>query len=48
VVATIAWTAAVTYLILKLVATLVELRVDEEDETVGLDLTSHEESGYNL
>ena len=24
------------------------LRVNEEDETVGLDLTAHEESGYNL
>lgn len=48
VVATIAWTALVTFLILKLVALFVELRVNEEDETVGLDLTAHEESGYNL
>jgi len=48
VVTTIAWTALVTYLILKLVAVFVELRVNEEDETVGLDLTAHEESGYNL
>ncbi len=45
---TLAWTAGVTYLILKLVAVFVELRVNEEDETVGLDLTSHGESGYNL
>jgi len=45
---TIAWTALITYLILKLVALFVELRVNEEDETVGLDLTAHEESGYNL
>ncbi len=48
VVAVIAWTVVVTYLILKLVAIFVELRVNEEDETVGLDLTAHEESGYNL
>lgn len=48
VVTTIAWTALITYLILKLVALFVELRVNEEDETVGLDLTAHEESGYNL
>ena len=48
VVATITWTAFATYLILKLVSNFVELRVTEEDETVGLDLTAHEESGYNL
>lgn len=48
VVTAIAWTALITYLILKLVALFVELRVNEEDETVGLDLTAHEESGYNL
>jgi len=30
------------------VSNFVELRVTEEDETVGLDLTAHEESGYNL
>ncbi len=48
VVATVAWTAVVTFVILKVVAMVVELRVNEEDETVGLDLTAHEESGYNL
>ncbi len=48
IVATLVWTAAVTFVILKLVSLLVELRVNEEDETVGLDITAHEESGYNL
>ena len=48
VLATIAWTAIATWLILKLVSLFVSLRVDEEQETIGLDLTSHEESGYNL
>jgi Amt family ammonium transporter len=48
VVATVAWTALATFLILKLVGVFVELRVNEEDETVGLDLTAHEESGYNF
>ena len=48
VVATITWTAFATYLILKLLSIFVELRVNEEDEIVGLDLTAHEESGYNL
>ena len=48
VVATIGWTAAVTFAILKLIAMFVDLRVDEEEETEGLDLVSHEEKGYNL
>ncbi len=48
VVATVTWTALVTWLILKLVSRFVELRVNEEDEIVGLDLSAHEESGYNL
>jgi len=48
VLATVAWTAAVTFAILKGVGIFVSLRVDEEDEVVGLDLTAHEESGYNL
>ena len=46
--ATAGWTALMTWLILKAVGTVVNLRVSEEDETMGLDITSHEESGYNL
>ncbi len=46
--ATAAWTAIVTFVILKLVNSFVELRVNEEEETEGLDLVSHEEKGYNL
>ncbi len=48
VIATVGWTALLTFVILKVVGLLVTLRVDEEDETVGLDLRSHEESGYNF
>lgn len=48
IVATIAYTAIVTYVILKLVSVFTELRVSEEDEVEGLDTTSHEEKGYNL
>ncbi len=48
VIATVAWTALATFVILKLVGMFVGLRVDDEDEVVGLDLTAHEESGYNL
>jgi Amt family ammonium transporter len=46
--ATAAWTAIVTFAILKLVGIFIELRVNEEDETEGLDLVSHEEKGYNI
>ncbi len=42
------WTAVVTYLILKFVAVFVTLRVNDEDETEGLDLVLHDEKGYNL
>jgi Amt family ammonium transporter len=45
---TVGWTALVTFVILKVVGAMVELRVSEEEETMGLDLTAHEESGYNL
>ncbi|MBV1912777.1 MAG: ammonium transporter [Cycloclasticus sp.] len=49
VVSTIAFTAITTYVILKLVGVLTGgLRVEEEDEVQGLDVTSHEETGYNL
>ncbi|MES9956344.1 MAG: ammonium transporter [Sedimenticola sp.] len=48
VIATITFTAVVSYLILKLVSVLTSgLRVDEEDEVGGLDIASHEEVGYN-
>ncbi len=46
--ATASWTALITYAILKFVAIFVSLRVDEEEETEGLDLVLHEEKGYNL
>lgn len=48
VVATIAYTAIVTYVILKLVSLFTALRVTEEEEVEGLDTSSHEEKGYNL
>jgi len=48
VLAVLAWTAIATYAILKLVSKFVDLRVDEEAETEGLDLASHEEKGYNI
>ena len=49
VVATVIFTAAVTFVILKVVAALTSgLRVGEEQEIQGLDIASHEESGYNM
>ena len=46
-VATFAWTAVATWVILKVVGLITPLRVSEEDEIEGLDLTQHEERGYS-
>ena len=45
----IAWVMAIvgTLIILKFVDLVVGLRVDEEDEAQGLDLTQHGEEGYS-
>jgi len=49
VVAAVAFTAVVTFVILKLVALMTSgLRVSEEEEVEGLDHVSHEETGYNM
>jgi Amt family ammonium transporter len=48
IIATFAYTAVITYLLLKLVDNLLVLRVDEEDEIRGLDLVEHDERGYDL
>ncbi len=45
--ATFAWTAVATWVILKIVGLITPLRVNEEDEIEGLDLTQHEERGYS-
>ncbi len=45
--ATAAWTALATWVILKVVGLVTPLRVSEEDEIEGLDLTQHEERGYS-
>jgi Amt family ammonium transporter len=39
--------AAGTFLIVKLVDKLIGLRVDQEDESIGLDLSQHGERAYN-
>jgi Amt family ammonium transporter len=42
------YTAGATWAILRGVAVLVPLRVDEEHESQGIDLSQHGETGYNL
>ena len=48
IIATFAYTAILSYILLKLVDKLLVLRVDEEDEVRGLDLVEHDERGYDL
>jgi len=48
IVATIAFTAIVTWVILKIVDSMVGLRVSEDEEIEGLDIVLHEERGYDL
>ena len=48
VVATLVYTAVVTFIILKVVDAVVGLRVNTDQETEGLDIVLHEEVGYNL
>jgi Amt family ammonium transporter len=45
---TVVYTGAATWLILKLVDVIVGIRVSDEDELRGLDLSAHDEVGYNL
>lgn len=45
---TVIYTAIVTYVILKVLDLVMGLRVNEEEEAVGLDLAQHNERGYNL
>lgn len=48
VLSTFVYTAVVTFIILKLVDIMVGLRVDDEQEVQGLDLSQHDERGYDL
>ena len=46
--ATIAYTGIVSLLILKILDRVIGLRVTDDDEAQGLDITAHSERGYNL
>ncbi len=48
VVATIVWSAAMTFVIVKITGALVGLRVSEDDELEGLDIATHGEKAYDL
>jgi Amt family ammonium transporter len=48
IVATVAYDAILTFVILKAIDALIGLRVDEEQESEGLDLALHGERGYTL
>ena len=42
------WTAVASWVILRLIGSFTALRVSEEEEYEGLDVTEHEERGYDL
>ena len=46
--AVLIWTTVATFVILQVVKVIVGLRVDDQQETEGLDITQHEEAGYNM
>jgi len=48
VLSTFVYTAVISFVLLKLVDIMVGLRVDSEEETQGLDLSQHDERGYDL
>lgn len=45
---TIIWCGVLSFAILKAIDMTIGLRVDEEEEIEGLDVSQHEEAGYNL
>jgi Amt family ammonium transporter len=45
---TVIYTAVLSFIILKVIDILIGLRVSEEEETQGLDISLHDERGYNL
>ena len=47
--ATVAWSAVATYILVKITAGLTSgIRVREDDELEGLDITAHGETAYRL
>jgi Amt family ammonium transporter len=46
--ATIVYTGVVSFIILKVLDAIIGLRVDEQQEVEGLDISLHDEKGYNF
>jgi len=46
--ATFVHTAIVSWILLRVVNAIITVRVDQEDETAGLDIVLHDERGYDL
>ena len=44
---TMAYAGGVTFLLVKIIDKVLGLRISEEEETLGLDLSQHGESAYN-
>jgi Amt family ammonium transporter len=44
---TVIWSGVVSFIAYKIVDLTIGLRVSEEDEREGLDITSHGETAYN-
>jgi Amt family ammonium transporter len=42
------WCGVISFVLFKVIDMMIGLRVSEEEETEGLDLTQHEERGYNF
>ena len=47
-IATIVYTGIVSFILLKILDSVMGLRVDEDEEAEGLDVALHDERGYNL
>lgn len=48
VIVTAAYAVAVTFVLLKVIEATIGLRVEDDEEVIGLDITQHEESAYTL
>lgn len=48
VVATVVWCGVISFILLKVLDTIIGLRVSEDEETEGLDLVLHNERGYTI
>ena len=45
---TLVWCGGLSYILLKIINSIIPLRVSEDEESKGLDVVLHEEAGYNL